>query len=216
MEQLSVFDVLGQVFGFINSSHLLLVMFGFFIMVLGTSYLNRQVHRKSITILIFLSWCCFFGAVLSLVLSIFSNVFISFVQEVLMQIYFPGFAMMAFIFIVTYFLGISSFFLAKSHQVLARLNQVMFCFLNLLYAALIYQIVYQKLDLSLGILLYKNTTFLSILECISFSFLIWLLFLLLPLFASFVQKSIITPLLKKDQNYQKTPCYHIVIVGVFL
>ena len=62
--------------------------------------------------------------------------------------------------------------------------------MNLLFGLLIYQFMEKKWDLSAGILLYKEKDLLSILELITFSFVLLLFFNIIAKITSLIMKKI--------------------------
>ena len=130
------------------------------------------------------------AAIVWLALPVLSQILSSAVQGILTQLYFPSIATLVIILIITYGIGISSYLKKEKTTLITKINKLFFLFMNLLFGLLIYQFMEKKWDLSAGILLYKEKDLLSILELITFSFVLLLFFNIIAKITSLIMKKI--------------------------
>lgn len=190
MDELTIFEIFQNVFSQLFSSSFLIYLVGFLILIAGIYLLTRRKKSKLINILIGLSWVCYMAAIVWLALPVLSQILSSAVQGILTQLYFPSIATLVIILMITYGIGISSYLKKEKTTLITKINKLFFLFMNLLFGLLIYQFMEKKWDLSAGILLYKEKDLLSILELITFSFVLLLFFNIIAKITSLIMKKI--------------------------
>ena len=179
MEQLTLLETLQLVFNQIFTTHLLLFVLGFLVLVVGTFFLNRYKKNRMITILIIASWILFVASIIVMAAPILIKIIEIATQELLKQFYFPNMFVLLMVFLISYVIGIYSFISIKKHRITARINQIIFAFMNLLYVVLVYYVTEHNIDITAGALLYQDKELLAILELIMLIFSLWLLYNLL-------------------------------------
>ena len=132
MEQLTLLETLQLVFNQIFTTHLLLFVLGFLVLVVGTFFLNRYKKNRTITILIIASWILFVASIIVMAAPILIKIIEIATQELLKQFYFPNMFVLLMVFLISYVIGIYSFISIKKHRITARINQIIFAFMNLL------------------------------------------------------------------------------------
>ncbi len=190
MEQLTLLETLQLVFNQIFTTHLLLFVLGFLVLVVGTFFLNRYKKNRTITILIIASWILFVASIIVMAAPILIKIIEIATQELLKQFYFPNMFVLLMVFLISYVIGIYSFISIKKHRITARINQIIFAFMNLLYVVLVYYVTEHNIDITAGALLYQDKELLAILELIMLIFSLWLLYNLLAKLTVWLNKII--------------------------
>lgn len=190
MEQLTLLETLQLVFNQIFTTHLLLFVLGFLVLVVGTFFLNRYKKNRTITILIIASWILFVASIIVMAAPILIKIIEIATQELLKQFYFPNMFVLLMVFLISYVIGIYSFISIKKHRITARINQIIFAFMNLLYVVLVYYVTEHNIDITAGALLYQDQELLAILELIMLIFSLWLLYNLLAKLTVWLNKII--------------------------
>lgn len=190
MEQLTLLETLQLVFNQIFTTHLLLFVLGFLVLVVGTFFLNRYKKNRTITILIIASWILFIASIIVMAAPILIKIIEIATQELLKQFYFPNMFVLLMVFLISYVIGIYSFISIKKHRITARINQIIFAFMNLLYVVLVYYVTEHNIDITAGALLYQDQELLAILELIMLIFSLWLLYNLLAKLTVWLNKII--------------------------
>ncbi len=190
MEQLTLLETLQLVFNQIFTTHLLLFVLGFLVLVVGTFFLNRYKKNRAITILIIASWILFVASIIVMAAPILIKIIEIATQELLKQFYFPNMFVLLMVFLISYVIGIYSFISIKKHRITARINQIIFAFMNLLYVVLVYYVTEHNIDITAGALLYQDQELLAILELIMLIFSLWLLYNLLAKLTVWLNKII--------------------------
>ena len=190
MEQLTLLETLQLVINQIFTTHLLLFVLGFLVLVVGTFFLNRYKKNRTITILIIASWILFVASIIVMAAPILIKIIEIATQELLKQFYFPNMFVLLMVFLISYVIGIYSFISIKKHRITARINQIIFAFMNLLYVVLVYYVTEHNIDITAGALLYQDKELLAILELIMLIFSLWLLYNLLAKLTVWLNKII--------------------------
>ena len=190
MEQLTLLETLQLVFNQIFTTHLLLFVLGFLVLVVGTFFLNRYKKNRTITILIIASWILFIASIIVMAAPILIKIIEIATQELLKQFYFPNMFVLLMVFLISYVIGIYSFISIKKHRITARINQIIFAFMNLLDVVLVYYVTEHNIDITAGALLYQDKELLAILELIMLIFSLWLLYNLLAKLTVWLNKII--------------------------
>ena len=190
MEQLTLLETLQLVFNQIFTTHLLLFVLGFLVLVVGTFFLNRYKKNRAITILIIASWILFVASIIVMAAPILIKIIEIATQELLKQFYFPNMFVLLMVFLISYVIGIYSFISIKKHRITARINQIIFAFMNLLYVVLVYYVTEHNIDITADALLYQDKELLAILELIMLIFSLWLLYNLLAKLTVWLNKII--------------------------
>ena len=190
MEQLTLLETLQLVFNQIFTTHLLLFVLGFLVLVVGTFFLNRYKKNRTITILIIASWILFVASIIVMAAPILIKIIEIATQELLKQFYFPNMFVLLMVFLISYVIGIYSFISIKKHRITARINQIIFAFMNLLDVVLVYYVTEHNIDITAGALLYQDKELLAILELIMLIFSLWLLYNLLAKLTVWLNKII--------------------------
>ena len=98
MEQLTLLETLQLVFNQIFTTHLLLFVLGFLVLVVGTFFLNRYKKNRTITILIIASWILFVASIIVMAAPILIKIIEIATQELLKQFYFPNMFVLLMVF----------------------------------------------------------------------------------------------------------------------
>ena len=190
MERLTITEKIQIILNSIFASDLLLVIVGFMILALGTFFINKKIKNRLINILLLGSLVFYIAAMIALIAPKVFQVIEVATQEILKQYYFPNMVILIMMYIISFAIGITAILKIKKEKIFSIINIVCFILINLLYATLAAHVIDQKINITMGMILYQDEQMLAILQIITFVFMITITINILLLCASKIAKKI--------------------------
>ena len=178
MVELTLLERLKLIFNLVFSSPLFLILlFGFILMILDIFWISKK-SKKTKVIYIIIS-IIVIGLLLHNYLSGFLSVLDTICKNIVNIIYFPSVLEFIVIFLTSLVILLVSCISKKTNKVIKLINVFVFFFEVLIFFLILDQLSINKIDLANKVSIYTNQNLMSLFECASIIFVVWVIGLIL-------------------------------------
>ncbi len=175
---LSVMDKIATVFKYMFSSFISVNLFILALLLFLLLFFNIKRKSKYVNYIVLVVYIAFLFSILIAAPAYVGYSFDSFIKGIMKYIYFPSTVAYFFIMLICGGILIYSMYSKKITKFKRIFNYVTFCIMFFLFTAFVVVVAYNKLDVRVLELLYKNNMVLSIVQVSNFILFGWIVFTL--------------------------------------